>query len=223
MDVENIGCLCYNILNYFVQYGEGYRMAAKNRKNEEPLSWDKSLMLYLHDIIYLLSVMILVLLLVFRVVVVSGSSMYETLKHGDYLLLLSNMFYREPEQGDIVVISKESFDNGAPIVKRIIATEGQTVDIDFYSGIVYVDGVALEEPYTYTPTTTNGGVQFPLKVYEGFVFVLGDNRNGSRDSRYPEIGLIDKREILGKAIYLVLPGAGAQGNEQDYSRIGAIS
>ena len=223
MDVENIGYLCYNILNYFVKHGEGCRVSAKKEDNTEALSWDRSLMLYLHDIVYLLSVMIVVLLLVFRVVVVSGSSMYDTLKHGDYLLLLSNTFYREPEQGDIVVISKESFDNGAPIVKRIVATEGQTVDIDFDTGVVYVDGVPLEEPYTFTPTTTNGGVQFPLEVYEGFVFVLGDNRNGSRDSRYPEIGLIDKREIIGKAIYLVLPGAGAQGNELDYSRIGAIS
>ena len=198
-------------------------MAAEKENKDEAVTWDKSVMLYLHDIVYLLSVMMVVLLLVFRVVVVSGSSMYDTLKHGDYLLLLSNTFYREPEQGDIVVISKESFDNGAPIVKRIIATEGQTVDIDFETGIVYVDGEALDEPYTYTLTNTTGGVQFPLEVFEGFVFVLGDNRNGSRDSRYPEIGLIDKREILGKAVYLILPGRGAMGNELDYSRIGAIS
>ena len=198
-------------------------MASERENQDEKLSWDKSLMLYLHDIVYLLCVIMIVLLLVFRVVVVSGSSMYDTLKHGDYLLLLSNTFYRDPQQGDIVVISKESFDNGAPIVKRIIATEGQTVDIDFETGIVFVDGKPLDESYTYTPTNTSGGVQFPLEVFDGFVFVLGDNRNGSRDSRYPEIGLIDRREILGKAIYLILPGKGALGNELDYSRIGAIS
>ena len=97
------------------------------------------------------------------------------------------------------------------------------MDVDFETGIVYVDGKPLDEPYTFTPTNTNGGVQFPLEVFDGFVFVLGDNRNGSRDSRYPEIGLIDTREILGKAIYLILPGKGAMGNELDYSRIGAIS
>ena len=198
-------------------------MAAKKEKNEEPLDWKKSVMTYLHDVVYLLSIMVVTLLLVFRVVVVSGSSMYDTLKHGDYLLLLSNTLYRQPEQGDIVVISKESFDNGSPIVKRIIATEGQTVDIDFDTGTVFVDGEPLDEPYAYTPTTTAGGVQFPLEVFDGFVFVLGDNRNGSRDSRFPEIGLIDSREILGKAIYLVLPGGGVYGNEVDYSRIGAIS
>lgn len=198
-------------------------MAAKYLKKKAHLGWDKGLMMYLHDIVYLLSVMVVLLLLVFRVVVVNGSSMYDTLKHGDYLLLLSNTFYRQPEQGDIVVISKESFDQGSPIVKRIIATEGQTVDIDFNTGTVFVDGQPLDESYTYTPTNTNGGVRFPLEICEGFVFVLGDNRNGSRDSRYPEIGLIDKREIIGRAIFLILPGAGAQGDELDYSRIGAIS
>ena len=202
-------------------------MAAKKdqskEKNTEQLSWDKSLVVYLHDIVYLLSFIVIVLLLVFRIVVVSGSSMYDTLKHGDYLLLLSNTFYTQPREGDIVVVSKKSFDDGAPIVKRIIATEGQTVDIDFDTGIVYVDGVALDEPYTYTPTTRTGGVQFPLTVFDGFVFVLGDNRNNSRDSRYPEIGLIDQREILGKAIYLIFPGGGEFGNEMDYRRIGALS
>ena len=198
-------------------------MSSENQKKEEQLGWDKSLMMYLHDIVYLLSVIVIVLLLIFRIVVVSGSSMYDTLLHGDYLLLLSNTFYRVPEQGDIVVISKESFDNGAPIVKRIIATEGQTVDIDFDAGIVYVDGVALEEEYTFTPTTRSGGVQFPLTVYDGFVFVLGDNRDASRDSRFPEIGMIDRREILGKAIFLIFPGKGIYGNEMDYGRIGAMS
>ena len=197
-------------------------MAAKKEKKEEKLTLTQSLAVYLHDIVYLLSFIVIVLLLIFRIVVVSGSSMYDTLLDGDYLLLLSNTFYQKPESGDIVVISKESFDDGAAIVKRIIATEGQTVDIDFVEGIVYVDGAALDEPYTHTPTTTNGGVQFPLTVPEGCVFVMGDNRNNSRDSRYPEIGFVDRREILGKAICLVLPGRGEMGNELDYSRIGAI-
>lgn len=197
--------------------------AEKEKKKEEKLTWDKSIVLYLHDIAYLLSIIVIVLLLVFRVVVVSGSSMYDTLLDGDMLLLLSNSFYTNPEQGDIVVLSKESFDNGAPIVKRIIATEGQTVDMDFSAGIVYVDGVALEEDYTYTPTNTTGGMTFPLTVDKGCVFVMGDNRNESRDSRYPEIGQVDEREILGKAIFLMIPGAGEYGIEKDYSRIGALS
>ena len=198
-------------------------MFGEKKSNTDRENWQSEVLSYLHDIVYLFSAIVIIMLLVFRMVVVSGSSMYDTLKHGDYLLLLSNSFYKEPVQGDIVVISKESFDDGTPIVKRVIATEGQTVDIDFEAGIVYVDGVALEEPYTYTLTETGGGVKFPLTVYEDFVFVLGDNRNGSRDSRYPEIGLIDKREIIGKAIFLMLPGGGVFGDERDFGRIGVIS
>lgn len=198
-------------------------MAGKREKTEEKLTLSQSISLYLHDIVYLLSIIVVVLLLVFRVVVVSGSSMYDTLLDGDYLLLLSNTFYEDPQAGDIVVISKESFDNGTAIVKRIIATEGQTVDIDFSAGIVSVDGAELEEPYTHTLTTTNGGVAFPLTVPEGCVFVMGDNRNSSRDSRFPEIGFVDEREILGKAVYLIFPGSGEFGFELDYNRIGAIS
>ncbi len=182
----------------------------------------QALVIYLHDIVYLLSAMILVLLLVFRVVVVSGTSMNMTLLDGDYLLLLSNTFYRTPEQGDIVVVSKENFDNGAAFVKRVIATEGQTVDIDFGAGIVYVDGVALEEPYINNLTTNSGGVQFPLVVEKGCVFVLGDNRGISKDSRYPDIGLIDTREILGKAIFLVIPGTNHNQHTPDFGRIGVI-
>ena len=194
----------------------------KKQKQEEKVPLRKAVTLYLHDVVYLLSVMLVVLLLVFRVVVVSGTSMNMTLLDGDYLLLLSNTFYKDPQQGDIIVVSKDSFDDGAAFVKRVIATEGQTVDIDFDAGIVYVDGVALEEDYINTPTTTQGGVQFPLVVEEGCVFALGDNRGISKDSRYPDIGQIDNREILGKAIFLVLPGTNYDREIMDLGRIGVI-
>ena len=166
--------------------------------------------------------MMVTLLLLFRVVVVSGTSMNMTLLDGDYLLLLSNSFYREPEQGDIVVVSRNSFENGSAFVKRVVATEGQTVDIDFELGIVYVDGVALDEPYINNLTTTRGGVCFPLVVEEGCVFVLGDNRGISLDSRYPAIGQIDTREILGKAIFLMIPGTNRNTETIDFSRIGVM-
>lgn len=199
-------------------------MPGKEKQSEEKLGWKKNFVLYLHDVICYLIVIVVLFLLIFRVVVVSGTSMNMTLLNGDYLLLLSNTFYRTPENGDIVVVSKDSFDDGAPIVKRIIATEGQTVDIDFEAGIVYVDGVALEEDYTNTPTNARGSVSFPLTVPDGCIFVMGDNRNGSRDSRYAEIGVIDQREIVGKAIFLFLPGTNTPENPQsrDYSRIGVI-
>ena len=182
-----------------------------------------TLLIYLHDLVYLLGGIILVLLLLFRVVVVSGPSMYSTLIDGDYLILLNNTFYQNPKQGDIIVASKDSYENGTPIVKRIIATEGQTVDIDFEAGKVYVDGVELDEEYVYTPTNQYEGVNFPLKVSPGCVFVLGDNRNVSKDSRSPEIGLIDTREILGKAIFLLLPGTNKGTSSRQYYRIGALN
>lgn len=189
---------------------------------EETQDWRKTVLAYLHDIIMYLTGMVLVLLILFRVVVVSGTSMNMTLLDGDYLLLLSNLFYRTPEQGDIVVVSKSSFDDGAPIVKRVIATEGQTVNIDFDEGVVYVDGIPLEEDYTFTPTNLSGGVSFPLTVEEGCIFVMGDNRNGSRDSRFPEIGLVDRREVLGKVLLLFLPGTNKNTVQRDMSRIGVI-
>ena len=194
------------------------------KKTEEKVPLGKAMSLYLHDIVYLLCAMMVVLLLIFRVVVVSGTSMNMTLLDGDYLLLLSNSFYQQPRQGDIIVVSKDSFDNGAAFVKRVIATEGQTVDIDFEKGIVYVDGVALEEDYINNLTTTPGGVNFPLVVESGCVFALGDNRGISKDSRYPDIGQIDSREILGRAIFLMLPGTNTITNPQprDFTRIGVI-
>lgn len=188
-----------------------------------PQSKWKSFMLYMHDLVYLWVIVLTLLLVCFRIVVVSGSSMHDTLLDGDYLLLLSSTFYTSPKQGDIVVASKDSFNNGELIVKRVIAVENQTVDIDFEEGIVYVDGTPLDEPYTLTLTTNREGVTFPLTVEEGCVFVLGDNRNGSLDSRSREIGLIDRREIIGKAIFLFIPGNDKGHAPRDFSRIGALT
>ena len=179
---------------------------------------------YLHDIVYILAVILLVFTFFVRMVVVSGSSMFSTLADGDYLLLLDHPLCGDLEYGDIVVASMDRFHDGEPIVKRVIATEGQTVDIDFEQGIVCVDGKPLDEPYTHTKTTLDEGMKFPLVVREGCVFLMGDNRNNSRDSRDPLIGQVDQREILGKALFLVLPGTGE--NEfttpRDYGRIGGL-
>ncbi len=191
---------------------------------EEKTPFSKFLITYLHDWVYLLAGIILVFLLLFRIVVVSGSSMYNTLCDGDRVLILSNVFYRNPQYGDIIVASKNSFNDGEPIIKRIIATEGQTVDIDFETGTVSVDGNILDEPYIYSPTTDSEGMEFPLTVAQGCVFVMGDNRGRSNDSRNPDIGLIDTREILGRAIFLVYPGSGTGifSGERDFDRIGVL-
>ena len=197
-------------------------MANEEKKEPRKLSWQQNVVLYFHDLVYLLAALMLVFLLVFRVVVVEGTSMNQTLLEGDYLLLLNNTFYGEPKQGDIVVISKDSYDNGTPIVKRVIAKAGQKVDIDFELGTVYVDGVALEEPYTLTPTNMQEGISFPLTVDEGCLFVMGDNRNESKDSRHPDIGLIDEREVLGKVIFLLIPAKDPVSGKRDFSRLGAV-
>ena len=201
-------------------------MRDKRVKNDpvpgEKGNWKKDLKLYLHDLVMYVSVIIVAFLLLFRIIIVSGDSMNSTLLDGDYLLLISNSFYREPTQGDIIVVSKQKFDGGAPIVKRIVAMEGQIVDIDFDKGVVYVDGVPMEEPYVNTPTNRQEGMAFPLLVEEGCYFVLGDNRNNSKDSRHPDIGLVDRREILGKAILLVLPGTDEGMSPRDFGRFGAI-
>ena len=200
-------------------------MAGFKRKNtktteEVKLTWQQRIMMDLHDLIHVLAVFMVCYMLLFRVVVVIGPSMYNTLVDGDRLVLMSNTVYRNPKAGDVIVASKKTFDDGECIIKRIIATEGQMVDIDFQRGVVYVDGIALDEDYAYTPTTMYEGVDFPITVPEGSYFVMGDNRNSSKDSRNPQIGFIDKREILGKAVFLLMPGTHGNTEEANYDRIG---
>lgn len=192
-------------------------------KQKEKLPPDKTFFAYLHDIAYIMAVIMVLFLLLFRVVIVYGPSMNDTLMSGDYLLLLGSNLYHDPQQGDIIVALKDSYSTTEPVVKRVIATEGQTVDINFASGIVYVDGVALEEPYIKNLTTNFEGTEFPLTVTEGHVFVMGDNRQRSMDSRDPTIGLIDEREILGKVIFLLFPGTNNGEVAADFSRIGVVS
>ncbi|MCI6957354.1 MAG: signal peptidase I [Candidatus Faecousia sp.] len=194
----------------------------KPNDKEKKLTWQENLVLYLHDLVIYVSMILLAFLLLFRVIVVDGDSMFSTLWDGDYLLLVSNLLYPNPDAGDIVVVSKQSFDDGKPIVKRVIATEGQIVDIDFENGIVYVDGLPIQEDYVNTPTNRQEGMSFPIIVDKGCYFVMGDNRNNSRDSRSPDIGQIDRREILGKAIFLMIPGTDGGLRTRDFGRIGAI-
>lgn len=205
------------------------KMVRQLHKKEHKQPWQKTALVYMHDLVYFLAAIVLVFLLCFRVVVVSGTSMNGTLNDGDYLLLVSDLFYRKPQPGDIIVASKDSFDNGAPIVKRVIAVAGQMVDIDFNKGIVFVSddgGVSwreLDEPYTKTPTNVYEGVDFPVMVEDGCVFVMGDNRNDSKDSRNPQIGLIDCREILGRVVFLFYPGTNYGQEQLDFNRIGVVS
>ena len=178
---------------------------------------------YLRDFTAVMVVVMLLFFLFFRIIIVSGPSMNDTLEHGDMLLLVSRVFYHNPKPGDIVVATKESFRDGEPIIKRIIATEGQVVDIDFLSGSVYVDGKLLEESaYIKGSTINQEGMRFPLVVKENHVFVMGDNREESLDSRSPQIGQIEVRQILGKAVFLILPGQ-TEEKSRDFKRIGVLN
>ena len=105
----------------------------------------------------------------------------------------------------------------------MVATAGQTVDFDFETGSVYVDGAELDEPYIRERTYTPEGVTFPLTVPEGCVFVLGDNRNDSKDSRHTELGAVDTRKILGKAVFVLIPGKTAELDQRELSRIGSLN
>ena len=171
------------------------------------------------------SVLAVVLLFTFviRLIGVDGSSMEPTLKHGDRLLVLNSLLYDDYKYGDVVVLRKDTFLQ-EPVVKRVIATENQTVDIDFDSGEVYVDDVLLEEDYINDLTYTDEGTVFPLTVPEGSIFVMGDNRNHSTDSRDYRLGTVDTRYVIGKAVLLVVPGTGEKSyvEKRDFGRIGGV-
>lgn len=155
---------------------------------------------------------VIIFTFIFRIVAIDGNSMKSTLLDKERVII-SDLFY-EPQRGDIVVISRNT-DNSPnvdeyekPIIKRVIATEGDTVDIDFNNGIVYVNNEPLQEDYIFEPTYRQLDITFPVYVPEDCVFVMGDNRNDSLDSRSSLIGnrgMVNKKYILGHAILRVFP------------------
>lgn len=140
-----------------------------------------------------------------RTVGICGSSMVPTLSDGDRIIL--SAFIGKPKTGDIVVTCQPSDYTfiESTLVKRVIATGGQTVDIDFDLGIVYVDDKPLAEPYINEPTHLRENFYKPVTVPEGYVFVMGDNRNASADSRDARIGLIREDYVMGKALFRIAP------------------
>lgn len=159
---------------------------------------------WLESLVTAIVACILIFLFLFRIVNVDGTSMVPTLQDYDKIVitrLFNGSHYRN---GDIVVLTKESFGEES-IVKRVIATEGQTIDIDFANGVVYVDGVAQDEPYIAEPTNRRLDFSGPMTVPENCVFCMGDNRNASTDSRRSTIGMIDTRCILGRVVLRLWP------------------
>ena len=164
---------------------------------------------WIQCIIFALVFCVLLFVFAVRMVNVVGHSMVPTLEQSDKVVI-SNLFYH-PKQGDIVVLRKQTLMD-EPIVKRIIATEGQTVDIDFDTWTVTVtdaDGNAkiLEESYRKlaTDARVTSNLEYPVKVGEGQLFVMGDNRNHSLDSRSSLIGLVDENEVIGKVLFRFFP------------------
>lgn len=176
---------------------------------------------WLRSLVTAVLVVTLTFTFVVRMMGVSGPSMLPTLQDGDRLLVLSSWLCGEYEYGDIVIARKESFGD-EPIVKRVIATGGQTVDIDFSLGRVYVDGELLQEDYINDLTYLEEGIEFPLTLGENELFLMGDNRNRSSDSRHYLLGGIDERLIIGKAVFRVFPGKNSLSEKRDFSTIGPL-
>ncbi len=203
MTAEGAGRIC----PFFVMRCRGFLLRV-DYLDENAEYTDKSLKTkgevydWLESIVTAIITCIIIFVFFGRIIDVEGTSMVPTLNDRDKVLM-SNLFY-EPKPGDIIVLTKKSF-SSIPLVKRVIAVEGQTVDIDFDTGEVSVDGVVLDEPYISETTHRRFDVAFPLSVPEGYIFVMGDNRNHSTDSRDSQVGFIDKRCVLGKVYLRIWP------------------
>lgn len=182
----------------------------KSKKNDEIYSTieplDNSGVAGVYDILRSVfisaSILILIITFVFTMVIVDGRSMQHTLESGDKIIV-TKMGY-QPKDGDVIVVGKSEDGYSKPIVKRVIATEGQTLKIDFENQQVIVDGKVLDEPYI-SSETIEGTAEIPEVIPEGYVFVMGDNRYISMDSRYKDIGLVNVDDIVGKAVFVLFP------------------
>lgn len=182
-------------LNYEALDEEEQDKKKKDNSAEDMLDW-------LEMLITVFFAVVLVFTFIFRIAIVDGESMVPTLEDKDKLVV-SHLFY-EPADGDVVIVNSKGL--GKVIVKRVIATENQTVDVDYSEGKVYVDGQLLDEPYINEPTITDFGFHdYPVTVPAGHVFVMGDNRNHSTDSRAESVGFVDKSDIMGKAVFRIWP------------------
>ena len=160
----------------------------------------------IYDIVSVVVSAVAVIAIVFtfvtRVLVVSGASMNPTLNNGDTVAISS--LKRSFDYGDIVIVAQPNAMHKT-LIKRVIAVGGQTVDIDTEKGVVYVDGKALDEPYVNAPVHDRENFEGKITVPKGSVFVMGDNRNASTDSRDARLGCVDTRYIMGRVYFTLFP------------------
>ena len=170
-------------------------LEVRYKKNNNLLEWLDAIVLAL---------LVIVLLFTFgvRLCRVDGNSMNPGLVNGERVMISAWPY--QANYGDVVVVDSYT-PYGKPLVKRVIGKEGDEIDIDFGEGVVYRNGEALDEPYTAEPTYLKEENDFPMTVPEGNLFVMGDNRNHSSDSRSSMIGFIDERDVLGKALFRLFP------------------
>lgn len=180
--------------------------AAPATEEKEKEGFASDLFAWLQALTFALLILMVIFTFFGRIIGVDGSSMLPTLTNGDLLFLQCAGY--EPEQGDVVVLHKAFSATGEPIVKRVIATGGQSVHIDYGTSTVYVDGEALDEPYLGEPMLQPGSASMQetdWDIPEGSVFVMGDNRNYSADSRESSLGPVDNDYVLGKALVVLFP------------------
>lgn len=185
---------------------------AEANKNPAPSKLAVELFFWAQALVVSLIVLVIINVFFFRISGVVGSSMYPTL-HGKDRVIMRVVGYNEPKRGDIVVVIAPEYDDGAPLVKRIIAVGGDVLDIDRATGTVTVNGEILDEPYINEMIVNMGDFDYPLTIEDGYVFFMGDNRNHSSDSRWKMIGPQPYSNVVGKVFFRVYP----------FSSIGIVS
>ena len=197
---------------------ENYSITFDTDKDKMPIATKKSVWNFVYgwldSLVFAIILILVVFVFMFRIVGVVGDSMNPTLNSGEWLAVKA--INTTINRGDIVIVTQPHEIN-EPLVKRVIAVGGDTIDIDFNRGEVKVNNEILDEPYIMDLTKRRGDFSGPVTIPEGYVFVMGDNRNDSLDSRFNSVGLIDERYILGVAEFRFYPfdNLEIENNEQE--------